>query len=118
MSRTRTSIGMRRPTNWGTSPKATADELVYVAKGAGVLESVFGDLPFHEGDYLVIHRGILHRYKFDRSSEETAQPKLLVMESRGHVRWPKRYRNEFGQLKEGAPYSERDISRPLQLNTH
>jgi homogentisate 1,2-dioxygenase len=97
---------------------AQADELVYVAKGAGVLESVFGDLPFHEGDYLVIHRGILHRYKFDRSSEETAQPKLLVMESRGHVRWPKRYRNEFGQLKEGAPYSERDIRRPLQLNTH
>jgi len=97
---------------------AQADELVYVAKGACVLESVFGDLPFHEGDYLVIHRGILHRYKFDRSSEETAQPKLLVMESRGHVRWPKRYRNEFGQLKEGAPYSERDIRRPLQLNTH
>jgi homogentisate 1,2-dioxygenase len=97
---------------------AQADELVYVAKGAGVLESVFGDLPFHEGDYVVIHRGILHRYKFDRSSEETAQPKLLVMESRGHVRWPKRYRNEFGQLKEGAPYSERDIRRPLQLNTH
>ena len=27
------------------------------------------------------------------------------MESRGHVRWPKRYRNEFGQLLEGAPYS-------------
>ena len=97
---------------------AQADELVYVAKGAGVLESVFGDLPFHEGDYVVIHRGILHRYKFDRLSEETAQPKLLVMESRGHVRWPKRYRNEFGQLKEGAPYSERDIRRPLQLNTH
>ena len=97
---------------------AQADELVYVAKGVGVLESVFGDLPFHEGDYVVIHRGILHRYKFDRSTEETAQPKLLVMESRGHVRWPKRYRNEFGQLKEGAPYSERDIRRPLQLNTH
>jgi len=97
---------------------AQADELVYVAKGAGVLESVFGDLPFHEGDYLVIHRGILHRYKFDRSTPDTVQPKLLVMESRGHVRWPKRYRNEFGQLKEGAPYSERDIRRPLQLNTH
>jgi len=97
---------------------AQADELVYVAKGAGVLESVFGDLPFHEGDYLVIHRGILHRYRFDRSGKETADSKLLVMESRGHVRWPKRYRNEFGQLKEGAPYSERDMRRPLQLNTH
>jgi homogentisate 1,2-dioxygenase len=94
---------------------AQADELVYVAKGAGVLESVFGDLPFGEGDYLVIHRGILHRYKLDTTKEQT---KLLVMESRGHVRWPKRYRNEFGQLKEGAPYSERDIRRPLQLNTH
>jgi homogentisate 1,2-dioxygenase len=97
---------------------AQADELVYVAKGAGVLQSVFGDLPFHEGDYLVIHRGILHRYTFDRSSADAVQPKLLVMESRGHVRWPKRYRNEFGQLKEGAPYSERDIRRPLTLNTH
>ena len=45
---------------------AQADELVYVAKGAGVLESVFGELPFGEGDYVVIHRGILHRYRFDR----------------------------------------------------
>ena len=40
---------------------AQADELVYVAKGRGTLESVFGDLPYREGDYLVIHRGILHR---------------------------------------------------------
>jgi len=94
---------------------AQSDELVYVAKGAGLLESVYGDLPFGEGDYLVIHRGILHRYKFDMAKDH---PKLLVMESRGHVRWPKRYRNEFGQLKEGAPYSERDMRRPLTLNTH
>ena len=95
---------------------AQADELVYVAKGQGTLESVFGDLPFGEGDYLVIHRGILHRYRFDADAKNT--PRLLVMESRGHVRWPKRYRNEFGQLKEGAPYSERDIRRPMTLNTH
>jgi len=94
---------------------AQADELVYVAKGGGVVQSVFGDLPFGEGDYLIIHRGILHRYQFDASKEPQ---KLLVMESRGHVRWPKRYRNEFGQLKEGAPYSERDIRRPSILNTH
>jgi homogentisate 1,2-dioxygenase len=94
---------------------AQADELVYVAKGGGVLESVYGDLPFGEGDYLVNHRGILHRYRFD---DAVGQTKLLVMESHGHIRWPKRYRNEFGQLKEGAPYSERDIRRPLTLNTH
>ena len=94
---------------------AQADECVYIAKGSGVLESVYGDLPFHEGDYVIIHRGILHRYKFDLKKE---QPKLLIFESRGHIRWPKRYRNEFGQLKEGAPYSERDIRRPLELQTH
>jgi homogentisate 1,2-dioxygenase len=89
---------------------AQADELVYVSKGKGVLESSYGSLPFHEGDYLVIHRGILHRYRFDLNAEQ--QPKLVIFESRGHVRSPKRYRNEFGQLIEGAPYSERDIRRP------
>jgi homogentisate 1,2-dioxygenase len=94
---------------------AQGDEVVYVAKGSGMLESVFGDLPFHEGDYLVIHRGILHRYKLDMKGD---QPKFLIMESRGHVRFPKRYRNEFGQLKEGAPYSERDIRVPNELKTH
>jgi homogentisate 1,2-dioxygenase len=94
---------------------AQSDELVYVAKGGGLLESVYGDLPFGEGDYLVIHRGILHRYRFD---DRQGQAKLLVIESHGHIRSPKRYRNEFGQLKEGAPYSERDIRRPMTLNTH
>jgi len=90
------------------------DEVVYVARGRGVLETQFGDLPYREGDYVVIHRGIMHRWKMD-----LAEPhKLLVMESRGHVRWPKRYRNAFGQLVEGAPYSERDIRRPAQLRTH
>jgi homogentisate 1,2-dioxygenase len=34
------------------------------------------------------------------------------------VRWPKRYRNEFGQLIEGAPYSERDIRQPSALRIH
>ena len=94
---------------------AQADEIVYVAKGRGVLESVYGDVPFGVGDYLIIHRGILHRYKLDLNAGPV---KFLVMESRGHVRWPKRYRNEFGQLKEGAPYSERDIRRPTELRTH
>ena len=93
---------------------AQADELVYVAKGSGVLESIFGDLPYGEGDYLIIHRGIMHRYRLDGSTPT----KLVVFESRGHVRWPKRYQNEVGQLLEGAPYCERDIRRPSLLNTH
>jgi homogentisate 1,2-dioxygenase len=86
-----------------------ADEVIYVAEGSGVLLSPFGELAFKPGDYVVIHRNITHQWQLDL----TAGPaKFLVMESRGHVRWPKRYRNEFGQLLEGAPYSERDIRRP------
>ena len=66
-----------------------------------MLESVFGDLPYEPGDYVVIHRNILHRWRLDAARTN----KFVVFESRGHVRWPKRYRNEFGQLLEGAPYS-------------
>lgn len=89
-----------------------ADECVYVVEGKGVLESSFGDLPFEGGDYVVIHRNITHRWCLDRAAGPV---KLLVFESRGHVRTPKRYRNEFGQLLEGAPYSERDFRRPMAL---
>jgi homogentisate 1,2-dioxygenase len=89
-----------------------ADEVVYVVEGSGVLESVFGELPFQPGNYVVIHRNITHRWRMNEGAT-----KLLVFESRGHVRWPSRYRNNFGQLLEGAPYSERDIRRPTQLNT-
>jgi homogentisate 1,2-dioxygenase len=47
-----------------------------------------------------------------------AEPhRLLIIESRGYVRPPKRYRNDYGQLVEGAPYSERDIRRPQELKT-
>ena len=42
-----------------------ADECVYVVEGKGVLETVFGDLPFQPGDYVVIHRNITHRWRFD-----------------------------------------------------
>jgi homogentisate 1,2-dioxygenase len=86
---------------------AQGDELVYVSEGEGVLESGFGDLPFRDGDYLVVPRGIVHRY---RLADKPAR--LLVIESAGEVRLPKRYRNEHGQLLEGAPFSERDIRTP------
>lgn len=92
-----------------------ADEVIYVVEGEGTLESVFGNLPVHAGDYVVIHRNITHRWRFDFAR---GPAKLLVMESRGHVRSPSRYRNEYGQLLEGAPYSERDIRRPTDLQTH
>jgi len=92
---------------------AQADEVVYVGEGSGVLESQFGELPYREGDYLMIHRGIMHRYRMD-----AVPHKLLIMESRGYVRTPSRYRNEYGQIVEGAPYSERDFRKPEELRTY
>jgi homogentisate 1,2-dioxygenase len=91
---------------------AQGDEVVYVAEGEGTLETQFGDLSITPGDYLVIHRGILHRYHFVKPA------KLLVFESRGYVRTPTRYRNDYGQIVEGAPYSERDFRVPAELRTH
>ncbi len=91
---------------------AQGDEVVYVAEGEGKLETQFGTLAIASGDYLVIHRGILHRYRF------TKPAKLLVFESRGYVRTPSRYRNDYGQIVEGAPYSERDFRVPRDLETH
>jgi homogentisate 1,2-dioxygenase len=89
-----------------------ADECVYVVEGAGVLESVFGELPYHAGDYVIVHRNIPHRWRLDPAAGET---RFLVFESRGHLRVPRRYRNESGQLLEGAPYCERDLRRPQEL---
>ena len=88
---------------------AQGDEVVFVSEGAGTLETQLGQLPFGPGDYLVVPRGILHRYRI------TAPMRCLVIESRGYVRTPKRYRNEHGQLMESAPFSERDIRRPVGL---
>jgi len=89
------------------------DEVVYVGEGSGVLETQFGELPYRQGDYLVIHRHILHRYRLAKEPH-----RLLIIESRGYIRAPRRYRNEYGQMVEGAPYSERDIRIPRELHTH
>ena len=92
---------------------ARADEILYVARGTGTLESQFGSLPYREGDYLVIPRGIIHR--LCPAADQQIQ---LVIESRGHVRTPRRYRNEHGQLLEHSPYCERDLRLPSDLPVH
>jgi len=92
---------------------ADADEIVFVHQGSGTLETMYGDLPFGHGDYLVIPRGTIHRMHFD-----TPDNRLLIIESAGPVRFPKRYLSRHGQLLEHAPYCERDIRPPSRLRTH
>lgn len=63
---------------------ADADEILFVHTGGGVLESDFGPLAYRRGDYLVIPRGTVYRLV---PSDVTS---LLVIETRGEVRFPDR----------------------------
>jgi len=93
---------------------ARADEIVFVTRGEGVLESQFGTLAYRQGDYLVIPRGIIHRLVPAAGSAQVH----LVIETPSHVRTPGRYRNGQGQLLEHSPYCERDIRAPSDLPVH
>jgi homogentisate 1,2-dioxygenase len=92
---------------------AEGDELIYVSEGRGLVESQFGNLAFRPGDYLVIPRGILYRLV-----PEPGETRLLVIESVGQIRPPRRYTNNRGQFLEHSPYCERDIRRPDSLPVH
>ncbi len=92
---------------------ADADELLFVHKGKGIVHTMFGQLPFEYGDYILIPRGTVYKIEF-----ETTENKLLYVESFTPIFTPKRYRNEFGQMQEHAPFCERDIKRPQNLETY
>jgi homogentisate 1,2-dioxygenase len=91
---------------------ADCDEVVFVHDGSGTLHTMLGKIAFKSGDYLVIPRGIIHRFTFDSD-----QNRLFITESAHPVYTPKRYRNHFGQLLEHSPYCERDMRPPSELET-
>ncbi|HWB63949.1 MAG TPA: homogentisate 1,2-dioxygenase [Chitinophagales bacterium] len=90
-----------------------ADEVIFVHEGTGSLKSIFGELKFEYGDYIVIPRGTIYQIEFTGKNN-----RLFIVESFSPVVYPKRYRNEFGQLLEHSPYCERDIKAPQNLETH
>lgn len=92
---------------------ADADELLFVHRGSGKLRTILGTIPFEYGDYLVIPRGMIYQIDFD-----SAENRLLYVESKHPIYTPKRYRNYFGQLQEHSPYCERDYKLPQALETH
>ncbi|MDF9414196.1 homogentisate 1,2-dioxygenase [Brevibacillus laterosporus] len=89
------------------------DEVVFVHKGEGELQTIFGTITYRPGDYLVIPIGTT--YRIVPSTEDT---RFLVIESQNEIVPPKRYRNEHGQLLEHSPFCERDIRVPERLETH
>lgn len=90
-----------------------ADEMIFVHEGKGKLKTMYGNLRFEYGDYIIIPRGTIYQIEFD-----TAENRLLIMESFSPIIPPSRYLNHYGQYLEHSPYCERDIRTPEELETH
>ncbi|NNV57216.1 homogentisate 1,2-dioxygenase [Limnovirga soli] len=90
---------------------ADADEMIFVHEGSGTLHTQYGRITFSYGDYLIIPRGSIYQIEFTN-----AHNRLLILESFSPIRYPKRYMSKEGQLLEHAPFCERDIRGPEQLN--
>ncbi|MBA3349741.1 MAG: homogentisate 1,2-dioxygenase [Actinobacteria bacterium] len=107
-------IAMCRPANAMTDfyRNGEGDEVIFVHEGSGTLETIFGDLPYRDGDYIVIPRGTTYRFA------DAAPQRFLLFNSPGLIEIPRRYRNGYGQLLEHAPYYQRDIHPPTELKTY
>lgn len=92
---------------------ADADEVIFVHKGSGVLKTIYGDIEFGYGDYLVIPRGTIFQLHFNDESN-----RLFIVDSFTAIEFPKRYMNNYGQFEEHAPMCERDIRRPENMKTY
>ncbi len=108
-------IGLAAPTT--STPyffkNADADEMIFVHVGTGTLKTMYGNIDFEYGDYLIIPRGTVYQINFN-----TENNRLLIVESFSPITTPKRYRNQFGQLLEHSPFCERDVKTPQNMETH
>lgn len=89
-----------------------ADEMLFIHKGKGKLRTFMGNIDFEYGDYLIIPRGMIYQIDF-----ETEDNRIFYVESYAPFFTPKRYKSSSGQLLEHAPYCERDLKLPTELET-
>jgi len=109
-------IGLAAPKEFSSDyfyKNADADEMIFVHLGSGTLKTMYGNIDFKYGDYLIIPRGTVYQIDFD-----TTDNRLLYVESFSPIVTPKQYRNNFGQLLEHSPFCERDFKLPTDLQTH
>jgi len=109
-------IGLAAPKTFSNEyfyRNSDADEMLFIHRGSGTLKTVYGNLTFKYGDYLIIPKGTTYQINFD-----TQDNRILFIESYAEITTPKRYRNNYGQLLEHSPYCERDFRLPTDLQTH
>ncbi|MFM7639808.1 MAG: homogentisate 1,2-dioxygenase [Bacteroidota bacterium] len=110
------SMGSAAPTQGFSDyfyKNSDADEVLFIHEGTGVLKTIYGNIPFEYGDYLVIPRGTIYQLHFNDENN-----RIFFVESPTPIYPPKRYQNTVGQLMEHSPYCERDIKLPENLETH
>ncbi len=90
-----------------------AYEAWFTHEGEGVLHTQFGRLDFQPGDYIIIPYGATWQMKLTSPAA-----RFFVIEAPSQIEPPRRYRNQYGQMLEHAPYSERDIRPPAELDTY
>jgi homogentisate 1,2-dioxygenase len=108
-------ISLAAPTESMTTyfyKNSQADEVLFIHKGSGTLKTGFGKIYFKYGDYIVVPRGTIYQIEFN-----DADNRLFIIESFSPIHFPKRYQNKYGQLMEHAPFCERDIVRPSDIET-
>lgn len=112
-------IILAAPEAWGSRQSeyffknSDGHELIFVHQGEGLLKTMYGNITFGYGHHLIIPRGVAYQLEF-----KSKDNRLFIVESFSPFRFPKRYVNRAGQLLEHAPYYERDIRKPLNLETH
>ncbi len=84
---------------------ADGDEVFFVHKGRGILETDFGRLDYEEGDYLLIPRGTTYRINNNLESE------FLIIESFSEIHFPDR-----GMLGQHALFDPSIVKTPELSN--
>ncbi len=109
-------IGLAAPKSFSVDyfyRNSDADEMLFIHQGSGTLRTMYGNLEFGYGDYLIIPRGTTYQIDFNDENN-----RLLFIESFSEITTPKRYRNHYGQFLEHSPFCERDFRLPKDLKTH
>ncbi len=83
------------------------DELLFIHRGQGTIQTPFGNLEYHARDYVLLPTGTTYKILPESPT------RMLVYESSGMITIPRKFRNDFGQLEEHAPYYERDFRSPV-----
>jgi len=109
-------IGLAAPKSFSKDyfyRNSDSDEMLFIHLGSGTLRTMYGSLAFKYGDYLIIPKGTTYQIDFD-----TEDNRILFLESASAITTPKRYRNNFGQFLEHAPFCERDFRLTQNLETN